>query len=68
MFWMWARGTQEVRVSTKEREEKRGSGTTTSSMEKGEKAQWSKGAAPKGSGNVYGGVDNTQRSGDFCRV
>jgi len=37
-------------------------------MGEGEGAQWSKGATSKESGNVYGGVDYTQRSGDICGV
>jgi len=37
-------------------------------MGKGEKAQWSKGAAPKGSGNVHGRVDYTQRSSNIYGV
>jgi len=55
-------------VFTKKAEEKRGSGTTARSMGEGERTQWSEGAASKGSGNVYGRVDHTQRSGDFCGV
>jgi len=39
-----------------------------SSMGKGEKAQQSKGATPKGSSNVHGRVDYTQRSGDIHGV
>jgi len=68
MLWMWARRAQEVGVSTKERKERRGSGTTMRSMGEGEEAQWSKRITPKGGSDVYGRVDNTQRGGDFCEV
>ena len=68
MFWMWAREAQKAEVSTKEREERRGSGTTVRSMGKGEEAQWSKRITPKGGNDMYGRVDNTQRGGDFCGV
>ena len=54
---------------SKEKKEKEGrSGIAMKSMEEGEGAQWSKGTASKGSSNVYGGVDNTQRSGDLHGV
>ena len=55
-------------VPTKEKKSRRGSSTAVSSIGEGEEAQWSKGAAPKGNGNVHGGVDHTQRSGDICGV
>ena len=68
MFQMWGEGTQEVGVSKDEREKERGNGTTTRSVGESEGAQWSEGVAPKGSSNVYGGVDDTQRNGDLCRM
>ena len=68
VFWMWKRRAQKVGVPTKEREKERRSGTTTKSMGKGEGAQQSKGAILKGSSNVHGGVDNTQRSSNICGV
>jgi len=37
-------------------------------MGEGEKAQQGEGTAPKGSSNVHGRVDYTQRSGDVCGV
>jgi len=37
-------------------------------MEEGEGILWSKGAASKGSSDVYGRVDDTQRSGDVHGV
>ena len=55
-------------MSKHEEEKERGGGTAIGSVEESERAQWSEGAAPKESSNVYRGVDNTQRSGDFCRV
>ena len=55
-------------MSPEKRKQKGRSGTTASSMGKGEKAQWSKGAAPKGSSNMHGRVDHTQRSGDVRGV
>ena len=68
MLWMWRKGTQEVGMSKHEEEKTGGGNTAAESVEENEKAQWSKRTAPKGSSNVYGGVDNTQRSGDFCGV
>jgi len=65
MLWMWGGETQEVGVSKDKREKERGSGTPMKSVEEGEGAQWSKWIAPKGSSNVHGGVDDTQRSGDL---
>jgi len=56
-------------MSLEERkEQKERGGTTTGSMGKGKKAQWSKGTAPKRSSGVHGGVDYTQRSGDVRGV
>ena len=55
-------------VPTKERTKERRSDTTAKGMGEGKGAQWSEGAAPKGSGNVHRGVDYTQRSGDICGV
>ena len=56
-------------MSLEERkEQKERGGTTTGSMGKGKKAQWSKGTAPKRSSGVHGGVDYTQRSGDIHGV
>ena len=50
-------------------EEKIGGGSTTAgSVEESKRTQWSERAASKGSSNVHRGVDNTQRSSDFCRV
>jgi len=37
-------------------------------MEEGERAQQSKGAAPKGSGNVYGRMDDEEGGGNLCEV
>ena len=69
VFQMWKRGTQEVGMPPEERKEQKERGsTTTSSMGKGEKAQWGEGTAPKGSSNVHGRVDYTQRSGDVYGV
>jgi len=44
-------------------EKRRGDGTTKRSIGEGKGTQWS-----KGNSNVYGGVDNIQRSGNLCRV
>ena len=68
MFWMWGKRAQEVGMPTKETKEKRGSGTATRGMGEGEEAQWREGAAFKGSGNVHGRVDYTQRSGNVYGV
>jgi len=57
-----------VGVSKDEREKEIGSSTITRSVGEGEGAQWSEGAAPKGSSNVYKRVDNTQRNSDLCGV
>jgi len=46
----------------------RGSSTTTRSMREGEGTQWSEGAVPKGSSDVYRRIDDTQRSSDLCGV
>ena len=51
-----------------ERKEEGRSSTTMSSMEEGEEAQWCKRIAPKGSSNMHGRVDYTQRSGDIYGV
>ena len=55
-------------VSKEERKKERKSSATTRSVGEGKGAQWSEGVAPKGSSNVYGGVDNTQRDSNLCRV
>jgi len=65
---MWGGETQEVGVSKEERKKERKSSATTRSVGEGKGAQWSEGVAPKGSSNVYGGVDNTQRDSNLCRV
>jgi len=65
---MWKRGIQEVGISRRKKKEKREDGATTRSMEEGKRTQWSKGAAPKGSGNVHERVDNTQGSSNLCGV
>jgi len=61
MLWMWRKGTQEVGVSEHEEEKAGGGNTTAKSVEESERAQWSKGTAPKGSSDVYGGVDNSEK-------
>ena len=68
VFWMQRGRAQEMGVPTKETKEKRRSGTAVKSIRKGKGTQWSKGAAPRGSGNVYRGVNYTQRSDDICGV
>ena len=55
-------------MSEHEEEKTEGGGTATRSVEESERAQWSKETASKGSSNVYGGVDDTQRSGDLHGV
>ena len=65
MLWMWRK---EVGMSEHEEEKTGGGGTAAGSVEESERAQWGEGIAPKGSSNVHGGVDNTQRSGNFCGV
>ena len=66
---MWGRRTQEVGVSKGGRKEKeRGSGTTMRSVGESEGTLWSERTAPKGSSNEYEGMDDTERSGDICRV
>jgi len=37
-------------------------------MREDEEAQWSEGAASKGSSNEYGGVDDAEKGGDLCRM
>ena len=69
VFWMWGRKTQKMGVSKEEeRRKERGNGATAQSMGEGEGAQWSEGAAPKGSSNVHRGMDYIQRSSDICGV
>ena len=68
MFWIWGKGTQEVGVSKNEREKERGSSTTMQIVKESERALWSEGAASKGSSNMYGRVDNTQKSCNTCGV
>ena len=53
-------------VPTEERKEERRSSTTARCIGESEKAQWSKGAAPKGSGNVHGRMDDEEGGGNLC--
>ena len=55
-------------VFRRKKEEKRRGGATMRSMKKGKRTQWSEGAAPKGSSNMYERVDNTQGSSNLCGV
>ena len=57
-----------MRVSKHEKKKARGGDTATRSVKESKRAQWSKGTAPKGSSDVYGGVDNKMGNGDFCGV
>ena len=57
-----------MRVSKHEKKKARGGDTATRSIKESKRAQWSKGTAPKGSSDVYGGVDNKMGNGDFCGV
>ena len=68
MFWMQGKWTQEVGVSKKEREKKRGSGTSAKCMGENKMALWGKGATSKRSGHEHGGVDNAMGISNPCKV
>ena len=69
MLQVWEKRTQEVGVSKGKRKKKgRGSGTTVRSVGESEGTLWSKRTTSRGSSNEYGGMDDTERSNDLCRV
>jgi len=53
---------------SKRKKKKKGSDTIVRSVEESKGTLWSEGTASKRSSDEYGGVDNTRRSGDLCRV